>query len=877
MDSTQPLASCLRPSQVVLGTIDHHDPQAEGSRPAAIRHHHQHDNVVYLAGRDSRDGLTIQASFDQVCVLSRDQRFDQALPFWDAFSGSQNTDQCISCIAIGVSAERDHIYIAAAMDHRIAVWYAPVSSSSPSRKWRVHSTLTVHEGVPTTLDIVNGQLLTGSTASLALWRLDNSDVPIWRRFWTKSTPAAIAIARFSPNATTIAAVARGGQHVLLWQYQPRATKAPVYQQRLYHARPVTGLIWRQPPEQNGQADVLISYASDGIGHIWAPVIDEPTQLRLWCSVQAPPSTNAFDVPSAFYLDAHTVCAALRTNIAILQREIQMAELGVGSSSELDTHDLELDMDLKRTRLRRLEQLLNETPDMFISFGNDGFVSVTAVANIDRRPPTLLQALTVLRFPFALPHNVDTIVAVKALPLYVAPDASSTVPTLILHVQFGGGMSTVFAINPASFFDGRGSGIEADSRHPCGPPIPSSTSALRLRRHTGRIESLRRSVDGTALLSCSAKELIGWTSDASLNFPEGRLHCQTSMPSASLASISKDGLILVLMSSDRAGEVYRASDGNSVSFDCDAEVKHVALTSFDDGNFLIALTASGVIHSWALQETADGLRLTGDGLSIVIADNSGRVEIRQVTRNPSGQLRWPVTATFNESPGALRLVRCSANGLVAVVTCDEQENDTLVVFDSRTTSFNSGEEHRQTFGAEESIVAVDWSPSPLSCSVLAVAFERHVDIIAPGRSSPIGAKNPQLGPQWQLLVRLDLRTCTPSSIRAACWLNSEQLVVASGSVLFVYGPWLQPSLQDVARSKNTHLAELVAEVGGPVVQYHPTFLLQCATWHQLGLAKAIISNLNKAVLACNAQDVGETWAFEEVQLDDVLEADTTAVN
>ncbi|SJX60842.1 related to RAV1-Regulator of (H+)-ATPase in vacuolar membrane [Sporisorium reilianum f. sp. reilianum] len=907
MSSTQPLASCSRPSQVVLGTIDHHDPHTESSRHAAIRHPRQYDSVVYLAGRDPRDGLTVQASFDQVCVLSRDQRFDQALPFWDAFSGSQNTDRCISCTAIGLSAERDHIYIAAAMDHRIAVWYAPVSSSSPSRKWRVHSTLTVNEGVVTTLDFVNGQLLAGSTTSLALWRLDNSDVPIWKRFWTKPTPAAIAVARFSPDATTIAAVAQGGQHVLLWQYQPRSTKAPVYQQRLYHARPVTGLVWRQPPEQNSQADVLISYASDGVGRIWAPVIDEPTQLRLWCSVQAPPSAHAFDVPSAFYLDAHTVCAALRTNIGILQREIQMAELGVGSSNELTTHDLELDMDLKRTRLRRLEQLLNETPDMFVSFGKNGFVSVTAVANIDRRPPTLLQALTVLRFPFALPRNADNIIAVRALPLYIAPDASSTATMLVLHVQFGDGVSTAYAVNPASFFDGRGSGIEADTCHPCGPPPSSNLSARRLRRHTGRVESLQRSADGNALMSCSAKESIAWTSDASLTHPEGRLHCQSSMRSASLAATSRDGSISVLMSSDRAGEVYRASDDTSAGFDCEAEVKHVALASFSDSDLLIAVSTTGAVHSWALQETADGLHLVpnetsslwldrssdrrlvsadsssgpsnqlDNDLSLVIADNSGRIEVRHATRDLSGELRWPVTATFDESTGTTRLARRSANGLVAVVTRDEQGKDTLVVFDSKTTSFNSGEEHRQTFGSDESIVAIDWSPSPLSSSVLAVAFEHHVDIIAPGRSSPNDARDAGPGPQWQLLVRLDLRTCTPSSIRAACWLGSEQLVIASGSVLFVYGPWLHSGLQDVTRSRKMHLAELVTEVGGPVVQYHPTFLLQCAVWHKLGLAKAIITNLNKAVLACSSQDVGETWAFEDVPLDAVLEGDSTADN
>ncbi|SNX84181.1 related to RAV1 - Regulator of (H+)-ATPase in vacuolar membrane [Melanopsichium pennsylvanicum] len=900
MSPTEPLAVFPRSSQVILGTTIHHDADPEGFISAKIRQRPLRNNVTYLAGRKARDSLIVQASFDQLCILSRDQRFDQALPFWDAFSGSQNADQCVTCTAVGLNADLDQILLAAAMDHRIAVWYATASSSTRSRKWKVHSTLTIKDGVITTLDIVNGQLLTGTTTSLSLWRLDSSDIPIWKRFWTKNVPAPIDIAKLSPDATNIAAIAEGGQNILLWQYQPKASKPPILQQRLYHARAVTDFFWRQPPEKNSQGDVLISYASDGVARIWAPVIDEPTQLRLCCSVENPRSaagpSSAADtlIPAAYYLDPHILCAALRMNVSILHREIQMAELGVGSSAELDAHTLEMEMDLKRTRLRRLEQLANETPDMFVSFDAGGFDTLTAVANIDRRPPTLLQALTVLRIPFALPEEADAISAVNALPLHVASDSLSTAPMLTLHLQFKSGSSTTYAINPATFFDGRGLGIDADTCHPCGPPPLTEAPAGRIRRHTGRVESLQRSGDGKVLVSSSARETVVWTS-------KSQLHGKEMLRSAKLATLSWDGALTASLYSGEAGELRRAADGATTRFDCEGDAVHVALTLLNGLDILIVVTSSGVVHSWAVHAKQDlslsprstkqlwtegqtDHRLStahsisgssgqpGNDLALVTTDASDQVVVGAVTVQSSGELRWSLAASFRDLSGSPHVARINVNGLVAVIYRCDQGKQTLVIYNSKTTSFTSGEEYRQVVESKDQILALDWSPSPLSCNALSLVFQHHVDIIAPGRFSSNENTDGNARPRWEHLVRLDLRSCTPSSIRAACWLGAEQVVISSGSVLFVYGPWVRSSFRNATKPRDTHLSELIAEVGGPVVQYHPAFLLQCAIWRKIGLAKAIISNLEKAALACDANDVAETWMYEEIPLNIVLQED-----
>lgn len=910
MTAVHALAAFPKPSQVVLGTVDVDHPQPEGSKQPRIHQQPYRDNIGYLAGRELRDGITVQTSFDQVCILSRSQRFEQALPFWDAFSGSQDTDACISCTAVGLSEDHDEILLAAAMDHRIAVWNAPASSPTSSRKWKVHSTLTNNDGVITTLDIAKGQLLVGTTTGLAIWRLDSSDIPIWRRSWAKSAPAAISIAKFSPDATNIAAVAQGGQNVLLWQYQPRASRPPSLQQSLYHARPITGLLWRHPPEQNSQADVLISYASDGVARIWAPVIDEPTQLRLWCNVDRPSFSSASsspvgsDVPSTYYLDPYILCTALRTNIGILQREIQMAELGVGSSTDLSAQTLELELDLKRTRLRRLEQLANETPDIFLSFDSEGFVSLTAVANIDRRPPTLLQVLTVLRVPFQLPNGVGGVRAAAVLPLHVAPDSSSIMSMLTLHVQFQDGSSQAYAINPATFFDGRGFGIEADNCHPCGPEASPIASQGLTRRHTSRIRYLQKSGDGRVLLSASAKETIAWSSDASSERHSLQLHYKGTFPTALQMALFWDGSLTAHLMSEGVGELRRASDDTRARFECDSNVQHLALASFDGAHLLVAVTRAGRVYGWPVEKQG-ALRLgtrqstqlwhdtpvdrhlisahstsassaqLGHNFTLVTADSSGVIEVRRVTGDPIKKLCWDLRASFRDHSGSPRSVCCSVSGLVAAVYHGHQEQQTLVIYNSQTTSFNSGEEYRQSFEAEQKIITLDWSPSPLSSNALSVVFEHHIDVIAPGRFSTFDKMEGKAGPRWEHLVRLDLRSCTPSPIRSACWLASEQLAVASSSILFVYGPWIQTGSRDMPITDKMHLSELIAEVGGPVVQYHPAYLLQCAIWCKLGLAKSIIGNLEKAASACSAGDVAETWAYEEVGLDMVLQDDSAA--
>ncbi|PWY97308.1 hypothetical protein BCV70DRAFT_202960 [Testicularia cyperi] len=910
----------LRRSQVILGSsssvlagCSRQSAEAHGSSGWPALH-----TLDYLKGCDTRDGLTAQASFDQICILSRDQRFAQALPFWDAFSSSEDTERDISCVCVGTltNTTGSEILVAAAMDHRIAIWSSSATTSTASsRRWKVHSTLMISDGPITCIHLVHGNLLVGSSCSLSLWRLENTDIPIWRRFWSKPTPVSVHLARLSPDASSFAATLQGGQHVLIWQYQPRSSRLPCYQQRLFHPYPIANLLWRQPPEPSSQADVLITYCSQGVARIWAPVIDEPTQLRLWSTVDAfgqnASSKSRAGRSRAFYLDPAVLCSALRCNIGVLQRELQMIELGLGDSVDLDAHARELETDIKHTRLRRLQQLSNETPDMFISLDSDGSLSVTAVANIDRRPPTLLQTFTVLRVPFAHPVAPEDVSSLVALPLHAPLGCSSDAPMLVIQIFSASGNSHAYSINPALFFDGRGLGIAREEQHPSSAPSVCSTEIVRPMQHQSRVRRLCRSADGNVLLSSAASESIVWRSASHLvKHTHQFLSVQAVQQPSRIDCISPDGLLTASLVADGSVVVNRPHDAASTTITPESSLDCALYLSFGVLNattVLFAVLSTGQVYSWWIQQSGlviaraqnsswlsqelfsgqarlllvDSIRGTSgkpqDELRLLTTTECGRIDLWSAGIKADEDLVWTRLGRLHNATGRIEAIRCSDTGLFAVVSSDAEGQHQLAIYDSKTTSFSSGERHMQVFGTDDRVVAIDWSPSEHSQTCLAVAFSHHVLILCAARTSILAAGMPKRAHGWSVAARVDLDTCTSSVIRAVSWISRERIALACASVLFVYGPAVQSHANvDSSNPAAKHLVEVAAELGGPVVQYHPSFLHQCALWHKTELAKAIIHNLHRAVNSCDAQDMLSTWQFDELPIERVL-WDSSATN
>ena len=195
---------------------------------------------------------------------------------------------------------------------------------------------------------------------------------------------------------------------------------------------------------------------DGVVRLWTSVIDEPNAMRVWSTIDPSAMTadEGEEARACYYLDALKMFTILRSSLQWLQRDLQMAELGVG----LNAADQERILDLKRSRARRLEHLVTETPDMFALLQSDGTLVIRALANVDRRPPTLCQSFVVLKMASTLTADASLITDISAHPLAASASSDCYSPTGLLYLRLNDGNTVKYWITPSLLFDGLDPGL-----------------------------------------------------------------------------------------------------------------------------------------------------------------------------------------------------------------------------------------------------------------------------------------------------------------------------------------------------------------------------------------------------------------------------------
>ncbi|KAK0558086.1 regulator of (H+)-ATPase in vacuolar membrane [Tilletia horrida] len=415
-------------------------------------------------------------------------------------------------------------------------------------------------------------LLVGTPSAISLWSYtqtwtegsSNALPASWKKEWHRTTPAPVACVSLTQTGSLAAAFIERDTRAIVWSITappasstsgfrtptsrtsaPHSTadspdpqedgpEEPAKQSasqsaikaatpilslidRIEHSRPLVSLQWRHPSEgPSARSDpVLLTHTTDGTARIWATVIDQPLQFRLWSSVLAGhvprrrrvrPSANtestsqsAANVPErVFYLGAQEATMAFQAHIWALEKDIMRAELGVedfelpdndvhskATHSQQDQRNREQLINQRKTRLQRSQQIVSEMPDLFLTVmhGTDqasgGTIRITAIANIDRSPPTLLQTFTILHDLLRLPSN-ESIVSARLVPLLTASGIATLLPrqdganrataALVLVTQMG--TELIYALTPGLLFEGspeglklkkvrRGTGIEED--------------------------------------------------------------------------------------------------------------------------------------------------------------------------------------------------------------------------------------------------------------------------------------------------------------------------------------------------------------------------------------------------------------------------------
>ncbi|KAG6832276.1 hypothetical protein H0H92_003509 [Tricholoma furcatifolium] len=345
----------------------------------------------------------------------------RVLAWSEAFPVATNSNDAISCITI----DSRMMLIFAAMGNRIAVWGL---SGVKQDTWIIHSTLVLPDGqTVTTLDCKSGLLSVGSQLGLSVYTLIlENDLPTWSQKWIVRVSSPTRV-NFSPSLMCIATVSTHDNALRIY-----STASGRQTQIIPHPLPITNLSWRKSQVASRDELMLYTVTTDSTIRIFLPVLDAPQQLQLHASLDIfsalPFSVASYHLDqaasTAFWLDNDVVGNALSETLKKWPEE--------------------------NARRKRIQEIKDECWDIFLHVLGDGSVVVSAVANIDRRPPTLLKQFTLQQFP---PSTLPS----PPSHLFVLPNEDHSTLTLAISSPLA-----IFNLSPMTFFDALGDGLKLSS-------------------------------------------------------------------------------------------------------------------------------------------------------------------------------------------------------------------------------------------------------------------------------------------------------------------------------------------------------------------------------------------------------------------------------
>ncbi|KAG8997978.1 regulator of (H+)-ATPase in vacuolar membrane [Tulasnella sp. JGI-2019a] len=807
--------------------------------------------------------LLVYATSDTVTLLNATSLdLVRVLTFWEAFPGAVGGDGIIEHVAV----DEEQKMVAASMGSQLVFWTC--TGDETGKRWRVHSTFVV-PGDVTCLDCSSGSLAVGTARGLSTYKLKtDGDLPTWVKEWSLRHPAPCLV-RFSPSTSHIACVSAADSAVTLF-----STRTCTQTQRIRHPYPPISIRWRSDSNRNDL--ILFTLTPDGTARIFMTVLDAPNLLQLHATIDRYSflSNSAASEPApggscVFWLDG----AAVRRCLT-------------------DTLHQEYDgFEVAQRRRPLAEQILAEGWDLFVRVLADGSMVVRALANIDRRPPTMLKQFTILHTPpgsltFGSP---PTHISLHAIP--GSPTTLVTYPSLRSYV-----------ISPLLFLDGQAAGLDlfasggdapvatagviSERRHKSplereilGFVRTHEGDAISVAREGGRREIRTKGADGRLELLASYES---GKNDAVCLFDQGRtLACYSDQEHAlfvyhfppdskplsekiSVTTFSKP----VLFSLPRIGAstpiACAASSGTYLILvettpSSDNQIPRLILTlqetkplPVDSPPDLIMPvdpmawrpptdkdSKSQVSHIGHRHMTRDAfVTVSPKGeLSFWVATSSASVSNGK--RKPADLPGWRCTGRVRTRRRKIAMAQCSS-AKKTVLVVDLPEGQEVTIWDSIESEFSSGLEHRQVFS--EKVNDLDWTSTYDGLSILALGFSQKVLLLSSQRMSYFDER-----PTWGVLKVLDTSGITPFSISDSIWMTGGSLVVAAGHQMFMYNDSRRSSFAD----NEDGLFQSVARQNGPLSVFHPQMILQCLLWGKISVVKRIICNLAHNIKAAAA--------------------------
>ncbi|KIM47847.1 hypothetical protein M413DRAFT_417307 [Hebeloma cylindrosporum] len=750
----------------------------------------------------ANESLLLYSSADAVIILNaRTLALVRVLAFWEAFPGTIHSKERISCLSVDSGMK----LIVAATKSRLAAWSL---SDTQHDTWRIHSTLVLPEDHNVTaLDIKAGLLAVGCGNEISVYTLLlENDLPTWSKKWAAITSTPILL-NFAPSLMYIATVSKNDNAVRLY-----STTSGRQTQLIPHPRPVLKLSWRRSQASSRDDLILYSITSDATLRIFFPVLDAPDYLQLHASLDLYASlpfsvVDQIDstISSAFWLDRKTVEQVL-TNI-------------LSDPTQVD-----------EARNKRIKEIKDDGWDLFLRVLGDGSIVITAVANIDSRPPTFLQH-------FTLQQSQPSIFTNPPSYLYVLPNPNPAMLTLLTCPPL---MSMDLAAS--AFFDAQSHGLRINSL--CLEPIPEEEAELIrfIRTPEGKgVGALRVGGGGeiwqikergTKLIRSGSWDqadfvvvLANGYAFATYSKSNGLVKLHSSplqtvlVPNIeslfTMPSSSRYELILGIATDFTIVQI-QATDAPSLTI-----IGQHRLPLPYTPRFILPVDpmAWGSPRNWAERDVLLSISEGGEITFWVPEANAGK--------------GWRCTRIVRTGRSGFRKVRCSSAKKTALIV-ESSQGDELTIWDSLESEFSSGLEYCGEYS--ELILDLDWSSTPDMQSILAVGYAHRVDILCQQRMTYFADS-----PGWGLCRTIDISSFTPFPISDSIWLAHGSFLVAAGQQMYLFSD--PPSDQRDTES----LLEYVARQNGPLDDYHPQMLLQCLIWDKIELVKEIIVDMARAFL------------------------------
>ncbi|KAF5323620.1 hypothetical protein D9611_005764 [Ephemerocybe angulata] len=751
-----------------------------------------------------KETLLLYPSADSVLIRNAQTLgLRRVLAFWEAFSGMIKSKGTISCISVDSGMR----LIIAAIGTRVVAWSL---SDVQEDAWRVHSTLVLPEGHNVSaLGNKAGMLAVGTDRGFSLYTLVmENDLPTWAQKWSTPVKGIIHV-NFAPSLMYIATVSKVSSFAMravldLMPERQHDTSLRLYStaagrqtQALPHPRQVTKIAWRRPQPSSRYDLILYSITSDSVLRIFIPIIDSPEYLQLHASLDLFSSLpfsvalkHANSHSSIFWLDRQTVGTVL--------------DHILNQSSEED-----------ESKKRRIQEIKDEGWDLFLRVLGDGSIVVTAVANIDRRPPTLLRQ-------FTLQQSQPSIFTHPPSYLYLLPHQNTALLTMVTSTPL-----MAFELSPLAFFDAKSHGLKLIAAFPEREPEEERAILRLVRTPEGKgVGVIREDFGGDAwTISKRGTEL-----KRTGNWTNGQFMIVLSEGHQSATFLQETGILTLNSDPAQTLELPRLEN-------------LFTMPSPSGCEFIIAVTADySVIQIKVTEGLTTQLSIVSEGplpLSSkpkfiqpvdpmawptmrewmehdVLLSVSEDGELAFWAPEPSNGAPWKCTGKVRTGRSGFKKAKCSSMKKTALVVGHEV-HDELTIWDSTESVFATGLEYKKE--DNDRILDLDWSSTPDMQSILAVGYSRHVDILCQQRTTYFDQ-----GPGWALIHRIDISGQVNPLLK-----------------MYLFGEPAEPT-EAKSLQPNESLFEHVARRNGPLEDYNPQMLLQCLLWGKIQLVKDIIVNL-----------------------------------